>query len=414
VEWTIQLGLALGCTIAERAVFARKNYFYPDLPKGYQISQYDLPLCTSGFLTVPTSDGDHVIGIVRAHLEEDAAKTVHVGGRTGRIGGADYSLVDYNRGGTPLVEIVTAPEIHSSEDARRALQLLRQTIVELGISDAEMEKGTLRVDANVSVRPAGSDELRTRCEIKNMNSFAHIAKGIDAEVARQIEIWESGETVEQHTFDYDVAHNRLTARRTKEEADDYRYFPDPDLVPTDPPRELVDSLRARLPESPAARIRRIEGALDLERALVLVTGGLDRLWDATVAAGAEPVAAANVIANNLVGAGVDPASVDGARLAPLVAARERMPRSDFDDAIAHAGDLDFDPAPYLDRETVSDAGALEPIVDAVLAANPGQVAAYRGGKGGLLGFFVGQVMKETGGTADPRLVNELLQAKLSA
>ena len=238
-------------------MFARKNYFYPDLPKGYQISQYDLPLCTSGFLTVPTSDGDHVIGIVRAHLEEDAAKTVHVGGRTGRIGGADYSLVDYNRGGTPLVEIVTAPEIHSSEDARRALQLLRQTIVELGISDAEMEKGALRVDANVSVRPAGSDELRTRCEIKNINSFAHIAKGIDAEVARQIEIWESGETVEQHTFDYDVAHNRLTARRTKEEADDYRYFPDPDLVPTDPPRELVDSLRARLPESPAARIRRI-------------------------------------------------------------------------------------------------------------------------------------------------------------
>ncbi|HWH05444.1 MAG TPA: Asp-tRNA(Asn)/Glu-tRNA(Gln) amidotransferase subunit GatB, partial [Gaiellaceae bacterium] len=176
VEWTVKLGHALGCTIGDRAVFARKNYFYPDLPKGYQISQYDLPLCTDGRFLVPGPDGDHEIGIVRAHLEEDAAKTTHVGGRTGRIGGAEYSLVDFNRGGTPLVEIVTGPDVHSSEEARRFLQLLRQTIVELGISDAEMEKGTLRVDANVSVRPAGSDELRTRCELKNMNSFRFVAQ----------------------------------------------------------------------------------------------------------------------------------------------------------------------------------------------------------------------------------------------
>ena len=182
IEWTIKLGLALDCEIAEHAVFARKNYFYPDLPKGYQISQYDLPSCIDGKVLLPTADGDRVIGIVRAHLEEDAAKTVHVGGRTGRIGGADASLVDYNRGGTPLVEIVTAPDIRSADEAKRFLQLLRQTIVELGISDAEMEKGTLRVDANVSVRPAGSDELRTRTEIKNMNSFNFIARGIDAEV----------------------------------------------------------------------------------------------------------------------------------------------------------------------------------------------------------------------------------------
>ena len=186
IEWTIKLGLALDCEIAEHAVFARKNYFYPDLPKGYQISQYDLPSCINGNMLLPTADGDRVIGIVRAHLEEDAAKTVHVGGRTGRIGGADASLVDYNRGGTPLVEIVTAPDIRSADEAKRFLQLLRQTIVELGISDAEMEKGTLRVDANVSVRPAGSDELRTRTEIKNMNSFNFIARGIEAEVERQI------------------------------------------------------------------------------------------------------------------------------------------------------------------------------------------------------------------------------------
>jgi aspartyl-tRNA(Asn)/glutamyl-tRNA(Gln) amidotransferase subunit B len=214
IEWTVKLGLALGCDIAPRAVFARKNYFYPDLPKGYQISQYDMPSCENGRMIVPMPEGDLEVGIVRAHLEEDAAKTIHMGGQTGRIGGAEYSLVDYNRGGTPLLEIVTAPDIRSAEEAKRFLQLLRQTVVELGISDAEMEKGTLRVDANVSVRPAGSDELRTRCEIKNMNSFNYIARGIDAEVARQIEIWESGGEVKQETFDFDAGSGALTPRRS--------------------------------------------------------------------------------------------------------------------------------------------------------------------------------------------------------
>ena len=412
IEWTAKLGLALGCTIAERAVFARKNYFYPDLPKGYQISQYDMPLCEDGKVLVPTGDGDHEVGIVRAHLEEDAAKTVHVGGKTGRIGGADYSLVDYNRGGTPLVEIVTAPDIHSSEDARRFLQLLRQTIVELGISDAEMEKGTLRVDANVSVRPTGSDELRTRCEIKNMNSFSHIAKGIDAEVERQIGVWESGGEVEQHTYDYDVAHNRLTARRAKEEADDYRYFPDPDLVPVEPPAALVETLRASLPELPAARIRRIEETLDLERALVLVTGGLDGLWEAVVESGADPVAAANVVANTVVAAGHDPAAVPAGELARLVEARDRIPRKAFDGAVAALVEPGFTADPYLAQEAVSDTATLEPLIDALIEANPSQVAAYRGGKTGLLGFFVGQVMKQTEGQADARVVSELVRARL--
>ncbi|HET8811240.1 MAG TPA: Asp-tRNA(Asn)/Glu-tRNA(Gln) amidotransferase subunit GatB, partial [Gaiella sp.] len=322
IEWVVKLGLALGCEIAPRAVFARKNYFYPDLPKGYQISQYDLPSCINGKILVPLQDGEHEVGIVRAHLEEDAAKNVHVGGRSGRIGGADYTLVDYNRGGTPLVEIVTAPDLHSADEARRFLQLLRQTIVELGISDAEMEKGTLRVDANVSVRPAGSDELRTRTELKNMNSFNHIGRGIEAEVARQTEVWESGGAVEQHTYDFDVSTATLTARREKEEADDYRYFPEPDLVPVEPPAELVERLRAELPELPASRIRRIAEELDHERALVLVAGGLDPLWEATVAAGADGVAAANVVANQVVGAGVDPGAVDPAELAKLVGARE--------------------------------------------------------------------------------------------
>jgi aspartyl-tRNA(Asn)/glutamyl-tRNA(Gln) amidotransferase subunit B len=355
-----------------------------------------------------------VVGIVRAHLEEDAAKTLHVGGETGRIGGAAHSLVDFNRGGTPLLEIVTAPDIHSAEGAKRFLQLLRQTIVGLGISDAEMEKGTLRVDANVSVRPAGSDELRTRCELKNMNSFNFVARGIDAEVERQIAVWEGGGEVRQETFDFDAATGTLTPRRAKEEADDYRYFPEPDLVPVEPPAELVAQLRAELPESPASRIRRLQDELDAERALVLVTGGLDRLWEATVAAGADGMAAANVIANTLVGAGVDAAAVPAAELAQLVEARDRIPRHTFDEAIGKLGEHGFSAAPYLAQEALSDTAELEPLVDRVLAGHPGQVEAYRSGKHGLLGFFVGQVMKETEGRASPKLVNELLRQKLDA
>ncbi len=412
VEWTIKLGLALGCEIAQQAVFSRKNYFYFDNPKGYQISQYDLPLCKTGKVVVPTADGDRTIGIVRAHLEEDAAKTVHVGGSTGRIRGADYSLVDFNRGGTPLVEIVTEPDLRSAEDAKQFLQLLRQTIVELGISDAEMEKGTLRVDANVSVRPAGSDELRTRTEIKNMNSFTFIARGIEAEVARQVEVWESGGEVRQETYDFDATTGALTVHREKEEADDYRYFPEPDLVPVEPDRELVDRLRSELPEPPGARIRRLEGELGLDRSVVLVTGGLDRLWSETVAAGADGVAAANVVANALVGAGVDPESVAPAELAKLIEARERIPRTAFDEAVSKLGEPGFSADPYLAQEAVSDAAELEPIVDRILAENPAQVEAYRSGKEGLLGFFVGQVMKETNGKANPRVVSDLVRSRL--
>jgi aspartyl-tRNA(Asn)/glutamyl-tRNA(Gln) amidotransferase subunit B len=200
IEWTVKLGVALGCEIASHALFHRKNYFYPDLPKGYQISQYDVPLCAGGKFVVPGPDGDRVIGIVRAHLEEDAAKTIHVGGSGGRIAGAEYSLVDFNRGGTPLVEIVSEPDVRSADEARRFLQLLRQTVVELGISDAEMEKGSLRCDANVSVRQAGEAGFRTKTELKNMNSFKFVADGIEAEVRRQIEIYEAGGEVEQEAL----------------------------------------------------------------------------------------------------------------------------------------------------------------------------------------------------------------------
>ena len=254
VEWTIKLGLALGSEIAEQAVFSRKNYFYPDNPKGYQISQYDKPLCVGGASAVPGTESFE-IGFVRAHLEEDAAKTVHVGGGTGRKIGAERSLIDFNRGGTPLVEIVTQPDIHSAEQAERFLQLLRQTIVSLGISEARMEEGTLRVDANVSVRPAGSDELRTRWELKNMNSFRFIGRGIEAAIREQVKLYESGGTVEQHTYDYEPNTDKLTPHRSKEEAEDYRYFPEPDLVPLEPEPALVERLRGELPELPADLIR---------------------------------------------------------------------------------------------------------------------------------------------------------------
>src|SRR5205823_3064011 len=258
VEWTIKLGHALNCRIAKHAVFHRKNYFYPDNPKGCQISQYDEPLCIDGSFVLPGPDGDSEVGIVRAHLEEDAAKTIHVGGATGRIVGAAHSNVDFNRAGTPLVEIVTRPDLRSADEAKRFLQLLRQTIVEFGISDAEMEKGTLRADANVSVREVGEPAYRTRTELKNMNSFNHIARGIEAELRRQTETWESGGEVVQETLDYEVKSDTVTPRRRKEEADDYRYFPEPDLVPLEPDEALVERLRAELPELPGARIGRFE------------------------------------------------------------------------------------------------------------------------------------------------------------
>jgi aspartyl-tRNA(Asn)/glutamyl-tRNA(Gln) amidotransferase subunit B len=413
IEWTVRLGLALGCEIATRALFHRKNYFYPDLPKGYQISQYDAPLCVSGRFTVPGAEGDHEIGITRAHLEEDAAKTVHVGGAGGRIGGADYSLVDFNRGGTPLVEIVTEPDLRSADEAKRFLQLLRQTIVELGISDAEMEKGTLRADANVSVREVGESGYRTRCEIKNMNSFNFIARGIEAEIERQIGVWESGGEIVQQTYDFDAASNTLTARRTKEEAEDYRYFPEPDLVPVEPPPGLVERLRREIPELPGVRVRRLEAQLDFETATGLVTSGRDGLYQATVGAGAEPRATANVVMNQLAGAGVEPVAVDPRELAKLIEGREMIPRGAFAEAIAASGDPGFTADKYLAEAAVTDVSELDPVIDRILAENEAQVAAYRGGKEGLLGFFVGAVMRETKGKANPKIVNERLREKLS-
>ena len=411
VEMTILLGLALECEIAERAIFHRKHYFYPDLPKGYQISQYDEPLCVDGKLPLATAEGDIAVGIVRAHLEEDAAKNVHMGGAAGRISGADRTLVDFNRAGTPLVEIVTAPDIHSAEHAKRFLQMLRQTVVELGISDAEMEKGSLRFDVNVSVRPEGSGELRTRTELKNMNSFNFAAKGIDREIQRQIAVYESGGAVEQETMHFDPGNEAAPPLRSKEEAQDYRYLPEPDLVPLEPPRELVERLRIELPELPGARVRRLTEEVGFELAEGLVTSGRDRLFEQV---GGERREVANVLMNQFAATGIDPAVVNAEELAKLIEARDRIPRQAFTEALAASGDEGFSAERYLGDGQITEAGDLEPLVDQVLAANPEQVESYRAGKEGLLGFLVGQVMKETQGRANPKLVNELLREKLKS
>ena len=415
IEWTLKLGLALGCEIAPRALFHRKHYPYPDLPKGYQISQYDEPLCVEGTFVVPGEDGDFEVGIVRAHLEEDAAKTIHVGGATGRIVGAAHSNIDFNRGGTPLVEIVTKPDIHSAEHARHFLQLLRQTVVELGISDAEMEKGQLRADANVSVREVGEAGYRTRTELKNMNSFNHIARGIDAEVRRQIAIWESGEEVVQQTLDYEVKSDTVTPRRRKEEADDYRYFPEPDLVPIEPATELLERLRVELPELPAARIRRFEHEYELpyyDAEVLTGDAALAALYERVALDGVDAKAVSNVLMNDFRATGVDPDAVNGDELAKLIEARATLPRETFAKALAESGDPEFKAETYLGDQLVADTAELGPLVDRILADNPDQVASYQGGKQGLLGYFVGQVMKETQGKADPKVVNQLLRDKL--
>jgi len=407
IELTILLGLALDCAISEHAVFARKNYFYPDLPKGYQISQYEQPLCGPGRLVVPTADGDETVGIVRAHLEEDAAKTVHAGGATGRSVGADYSLVDFNRGGTPLLEIVTEPDIHSADAADRFLRLLRQTIVELGISDAEMEKGTLRADVNVSVRQVGEEGYRPRWEIKNMNSFTFIRRAIDAAIRQQVAAHEAGETVEQSTYDYDADTDTLTVHRSKEEADDYRYFPEPDLVPVEPPAELVERLRGELPELPAARIRRIGAEIGHANAEELVMTGKEPKAAALAAHGVEWAIAASVAMNE-----PDFKIENAPALAEIVKHRDEITREAYNASFAASVTGIIDADEFLSQTAVSDESALDPVIEAVIAANPQQVETYRGGKEGVLGFLVGQVMKETQGKADPKVVNRLLREKL--
>ena len=411
IEWTVKLGLALGCEIAPRALFHRKHYWYPDLPKGYQISQYDVPLCSEGNFSLPTEDGDREIGIVRAHLEEDAAKTIHVGGAGGRIAGAEHSLVDFNRGGTPLVEIVTKPDVRTPDEARRFLQLLRQTVVELGISDAEMERGSLRCDANVSVRKAGEKEFRTKTELKNMNSFKFVADGIAAEIQRQVALYEAEEEVSQQTLHYDPATGAVAPLRSKEYADDYRYFPEPDLVPVEPPREMIDAARSEVGELPGARIQRLEPEVGFDLAEGLVMSARDRLYERVPG---DRRGVANVLMNQFAATGIDPTAVNADELGKLIEARTTIPRATFMQALAESGNGEFTADKYLAEAAITDIAELEPILERVLSANESQVASYKAGKEGVLGYLVGQVMKETQGRANAKVVNELLREKLKA
>ncbi|HEX2377463.1 MAG TPA: Asp-tRNA(Asn)/Glu-tRNA(Gln) amidotransferase subunit GatB [Gaiellales bacterium] len=413
VEKAIEIGLALDCDIAERCQFHRKNYFYPDSPKAYQISQYDEPICTDGHLDV---DGAR-IGITRAHLEEDAAKLVHAGGAGGRIAGAESSVVDFNRCGTPLVEIVTEPDLRSPEQAVAFLTLLKNTLQTIGVSDCDMEKGSLRCDANVSVRRAGDSGLGTKTELKNMNSFKFLGEGMSAEIERQIGLLESGKAVLQETLHYDPARRELHARRSKEEADDYRYFPEPDLVPLEPSRDDVERLRAGLPELPGARIARFRDELGLpehDAADLNATPAVAGYFEEVVAAGADPKAASDWVRNTPGAVGRVPAAAI-AELIGLIAGgtiTATIAKQVYSLLEAEPG---ASPAALVEQHglaTVGDSSELDALVAQVIDANPALVEQFRGGKDGVINALVGQVMKETRGRADARQVQELLRSRL--
>jgi aspartyl-tRNA(Asn)/glutamyl-tRNA(Gln) amidotransferase subunit B len=409
IHYGILMGLAFGCEIAPRSIFARKNYFYPDQAKNYQISQYDTPICVGGRL------GD--VRLHRIHLEEDAAKLVHVGA-SGRIHGADASVVDYNRGGTPLAEMVTEPDIHSPEQAREWLTLLRETLRQLGVSDVDMSQGSLRCDANVSIRPVGSTELGTKTELKNMNSFAFLEQGIRAEIARQIALVEAGEAVTQETLHFDPRTGSLTSLRSKEEAHDYRYFPEPDLVTVAPTEEMLAAARAQLPELPADRIARYEAELGLtpETARTLTWRPERAVFfeDAVRASGdaVEPRVIANWLERVPETGALTPAGL--AELAGLVQARtisNDAGRTVLDVLVAEGGSAQA----VVEREGLAamEAGdELEAVVAKVLADNPDVVERIRGGNPKAIGALMGPVMRETKGRADGGTVQRIIREQL--
>jgi len=426
IHLAIVAGHALGCEICEQSVFARKNYFYPDLPKAYQISQYDQPICGPGRFRYLTVDGEKTLGITRAHLEEDAAKLIHLGGE-GRRADAEGSVVDFNRGGTPLLEIVTEPELHDGADAAAFLKQLRQTLVQLGITDGSMEQGSLRADANISVRPAGSTVLGTKTELKNMNSFTFLERGIGAEIARQIAILEAGGTIRQETLHYEPNTGHITSLRSKEEAHDYRYFPEPDLEPVVPDRSWVEELRAGLPELPIDRRERWirDFGLTFEDAEVLSEPVELGDYFEQVAAHAPPKSAANWVRGDLRAqlrerrqepwqSEVTPEAL--AEIIALAESREiSMPsaKTVLGHVIAHGGQP-RQIVSELGLGAIQDESALCAVVDQLLADNPVQAQQLREGKDKLVGFFVGQAMKATQGRADPARIGELVRERVAA
>jgi len=408
IQYGIQIGLALGCEIAPRSIFHRKNYFYPDNPKAYQISQYDIPLASTGQL------GE--IRIHRVHLEEDAAKLVHVS-ESGRIHGSGASLVDFNRGGTPLVEIVTEPDVKSGAEAREWLQLLRSTIKAIGVSDVNMEEGSLRCDANVSIRPEGQTELGTKTELKNMNSFRFIERGIDAELERQHALVEAGDKVTQETLHYDPRSGSITSLRSKEEAHDYRYFPEPDLVPLAPTEEMLSEARAALPELPAEREERYVSELavpDAQARQLARDPELGAFFEAVLAAdgGASPGAIANWVSGEAAASEAEPAA-----LASLVAMVEdgKVTTQAAKQVLVKLVSDGGDPAEIAEREglgAMEDSGELEEIVDRALEAHPEEAQKMKEGGMQAIGPVIGFVMRETKGAADGKEVTALIRAKL--
>jgi aspartyl-tRNA(Asn)/glutamyl-tRNA(Gln) amidotransferase subunit B len=416
VHYGVMVGLALGCDIAERSIFARKQYFYPDNPKAYQISQYETPLCTGGHL------GD--VRIHRVHLEEDAAKLVHIG-HSGRIHGADASIVDFNRGGTPLIEIVTEPDLRSAAQAREWLQLLRSTLRQLGVSDVNMEEGSLRADANVSVRPAGSDTLGTKTELKNMNSFRFLERGIDAELRRQRELIDAGAAVEQETLHFDPQSGSLTPLRSKEEAQDYRYFPEPDLPPLEVTAAMVQRARADLPELPADRQRRYEDELGLNAEsarLLAFREGLGEWFERGLATGeTKPQPLATWITQELAAAlaGTEPADskVEPEALATLVGmvTRKEVAASAGKTVLERLAADGGDPKAIVAAEglaAMGDGDELEGLVQAAIDANPDAAEKIRAGKQQAVGAIIGHVMRETKGRADGGEVSRIVREKL--
>jgi aspartyl-tRNA(Asn)/glutamyl-tRNA(Gln) amidotransferase subunit B len=423
IELGVMAGLALNCEVAPRAIFARKNYFYPDLPKGYQISQFDAPICTNGYLDVPVPEGTVRVGITRVHLEEDAAKNVHVG-ESGRMHGSVGSLVDFNRGGTPLIEIVTEPDIPSPEAARATANHLKAILQAIGVSEADMEKGQLRCDANVSLRnPDGSFGVKT--ELKNMNSFRFVERGIARELERQQEIIESGGRVEQTTLHYDPETDEVHELRSKEYAHDYRYFPEPDLLPLELTEAWVRQIKSRLPELPEqkkARFIEQYGLSEYDAGVLTADRDLATFYE-EVASKADPKQAANWTTGELqarlneAGIEISESKVEPGHLAELISLVEggTVSRSAAKDVLGTVFTSGDSPSEVVEREGLASMGGdeLSGVVDGVIAANPSEAERVKAGDNKVVGFLVGQVMKATRGNADGGRVRQLLLEKLN-
>ncbi len=419
VNMGILTGLALNCEIPSRCKFDRKQYFYPDLPKGYQISQYDEPICVNGYLDIKGKR----IGITRAHLEEDAGKLVHAG--ADGLAGSSYSLVDLNRAGTPLLEIVSEPDMRSSEEARNYMEELRNIVRYIGVCDGNLEEGSMRCDANISIMPKGSKEFGTRAEIKNVNSFSALQRAIEYEIDRQIDIVEEGGQVVQETRLWDDNSRETRSMRGKEDAHDYRYFPEPDLMPLEISREWVEGIKSEMPELPSQKRERYQGLglSEYDASVIVEQMGLALFFDKVLELGANPKTAVNFIMGEIAAylkedhIEITDTKLTAENLAELISLIEKGTISNNigKQIIIEMLKEGTKASAIVEKKglsQISDEGAIKELVQKVVDAHPSEVEAYRNGKTNLLGFFVGQIMKETKGRANPKTVNELLRGIL--